>query len=91
MMFLIVFYIVVNSKKIAGILTETKIYGETNTTEKLEFKYAGGEGTDTIYYDCDTKQYENVNTKIIEINKNQEKMLLLILVLLDLDIFLICL
>lgn len=32
----------------------TKIVGETNSSKQLIFTYAGGEGTDTLYYDCDT-------------------------------------
>lgn len=38
--------------------TGTKIVAETNTSKKLVFEYAGGEGTDTLYYDCNTQNAE---------------------------------
>ena len=35
-------------------------YANNNGKTPLEFKYAGGEGSDTLYFDCDLSQYENL-------------------------------
>lgn len=48
----------------------TKINAETNTSKRLIFNYAGGEGTDTLYYDCDTSNsdFQGVTIKKVTFN-----------------------
>ena len=46
----------------------TKIMAETNTSTYLDFDYAGGNGTDTLYYDCDTTKFENVKISKLSFN-----------------------
>ena len=48
----------------------TKVLAEANSSLQLEFNYAGGSGTDTLYFDCDTSKYENVNIKSLTFNNS---------------------
>lgn len=57
--------------------SDIKITGYKNgvATKPISFAYAGGEGTDTLYFDCNLKDYENEYTSVasIEFTKDSFK------------------